>query len=102
MKKCEILVNAQQVSNITWPSNTNFYITDVTVPVSWYTAEANKYDTIHFRINGTDYAPSTCTIPEGNYNTITLGTALCKAMNASYPFPGPTGGTTPTRFASLA
>ena len=89
-------------SNITLPSNTKFYITDVTVPVSWYTAEANKYDTIYFRINGTDYAPSTCTIPERNYNTITRGAALCKAMHDDYLFPGPTGGTTPTRFASTA
>ena len=29
-------------SNITLPSNTAFYIIDFTVPVSWYTVEANK------------------------------------------------------------
>ena len=88
-------------SNILLPSNTEFYITDVTVPVSWYTTEANKNDTIYFIINGTDYAPSTCTIPERK-NTITRGAALCKAMHDNYRFPCPTGGTTPTRFVSNA
>ena len=46
--------------------------------------------------------PSKCTIPEGNYNTITLGAACLyqKTMNDNYPFSGPTGGTTPTRFVS--
>ena len=28
--------------NITLPTNTAFYITDITVPVSWYTVEAGK------------------------------------------------------------
>ena len=70
--------------------------------MSWYTVEANKNDTIFFKSNGTDYAPSKCTIPERNYNTITLGIALCEAMNDNYPFPGSIGGTTPTRFVSTA
>ena len=68
-------------NNITLPSNTAFYITDITVPVSWYTVEAGRNDTIYFRINSTNYAPSKCTLPEGNYSTITLGAAMCKAMN---------------------
>ena len=70
--------------------------------MSWYTVEANKNDTIFFKSNGTDYAPSKCTIPEGNSYTITLGTGVCKTMNDNYPFPGPTGGTTPTRCVSTA
>ena len=74
-------------NNITLPSNTDFYITDITVPVSWYTVEAGRNDTIYFRINGDNYAPSKCTLPEGNYSTITLGAAVCKAMNDNYPFP---------------
>ena len=84
-------------NNITLPSNTAFYITDITVPVSWYTVEAGRNDTIYFRINSTNYAPSKCTLPEGNYSTITLGAAMCKAMNDNYPFTGAPG-TTPTRF----
>ena len=59
-------------------------------------------DTIYFRIHGTDYAPSQCTIPEGNYSTVTLAAALCKAMDDNYPFTGPTSGTTPTRFILTA
>jgi hypothetical protein len=39
-------------NNITLPSNTAFYITDITVPVVWYTVEAGRNDTIYFRING--------------------------------------------------
>ena len=85
-------------NNITLPSNTAFYITDITVPVSWYTVEAGRNDTIYFRINGTDYAPSKCTLPEGSYSTITLEAALCKAMNDNYPIATPTGATPPTIF----
>ena len=85
-------------NNTTLPTNTAFYITDTTVPVSWYTVEAGRNDTIYFRTNGTNYAPSKCTLPEGNYSTITLGAALCKAMNDNYPIATPTGVTPPTRF----
>ena len=42
------------------------------------------------------------TISERAYNTITLGAALCKTMRDNYPFSGPTSGTTPTRFVSIA
>ena len=87
-------------NNITLPSNTAFYITDCTVPVSWYTVEAGRHDTIYFRINSTSHAPSKCTLPEGNYSTITLGAAMCKAMNDNFPFTGPPG-TTPTRLFQL-
>ena len=88
-------------SNITLPSNTAFYITDITVSVSWYTVQAGRNDIIFFRINGTGYAVAQCTMPAGNYNTTTLGAALCKAMNDNYPFTGPTR-TTPTRIVSTA
>ena len=88
-------------NNITLPSNTAFYITDITVPVSWYTVEAGRNDTIYFRMNGTNYAPSKCTLPEGNYSLITLGAALCKAMNDNYPFTGAPGTSLP-RFVAAA
>ena len=67
-------------NNITLPSNTAFYITDITVPVNWYPVEAGRNDTIYFRINSTNYAPSKCTLPEGNYSTITLG-LLCVKLS---------------------
>ena len=76
-------------SNITLPSNTAFYITDITVPVSWYTVEAGRHDTIYFRINGTAYAPSQTALPEGNYSTTSLGQALCVVMSAHYPCGNP-------------
>ena len=63
-------------NNITLPYNTAFYITDTTVPVSWYTVEAGRNDTIYFRINSTSYAPSKCTLPEGNCRQLHLG-LLC-------------------------
>ena len=85
-------------NNITLTSNTACYITDISVPVSWSAVEAGRNDTIYFIINGTNYAPSKCTLPEGNYITITLVAALCKAMNGNYPIATPTGATPPTRF----
>ena len=76
-------------NSITLPSNTAFYITDITVPVSWYTVEAGRHDTIYFRINGTAYAPSQTASPEGNYSSTLLGQALCDVMNAHYPYGNP-------------
>ena len=55
---------------------------------------------ICFRINGTDYEPTQCTIPEGNYSTTTLAAALCRARNENYPINAPTG--TPTRYVPSA
>ena len=68
----------------------------------WYAVEAGNNDVIYFRINGTGYAIAQCTIPEGNYATITFGADLCKATNDNYTFTGPTGGTKPTNFVSTA
>ena len=59
--------------------------------MSWYTVEADRNDTIYFRINGTKYAPSKWTILEGSYSTTTLAVALCKSMNDHYPIAPPTG-----------
>ena len=70
-------------NNITLPSNTAFYITDITVPVNWCTVEAGRNDTIYFRI--TNFPPSQTALPEGNHSTTSLGQALCNVMNAHYP-----------------
>ena len=66
-------------NNIPLPCNAAFYITDITVPVSWHTVETGRNATIYFRINEDNYAVSQSTIPEGNYNTSTLADALGKA-----------------------
>ena len=78
-------------NNVTLPSSTAFYITDITVPVSWYTVEAGRHATIYVKINGADYAPSTCTLPERNYNTTTLAASLYDLMNVHYPIASPDG-----------
>jgi hypothetical protein len=72
--------------NISLPSNTAFYIADITVPVSWYIANAGRNDTIYCIINGTAYAQSQTALHEGNYSTTSLGQALCDVMNAHYPY----------------
>ena len=38
--------------NLTLPPNTAFYITDITILVSWYTIESGRNNIIYFRING--------------------------------------------------
>ena len=53
-------------SHIKLPDNAAFYITDITVPVSWYTVEAGRNDTLYFRIHESYYAHSKGTLPEGN------------------------------------
>ena len=88
-------------SDTTLPSNAAFYITDITVPVGWYTVEAGKNNLRYFRINADSGAPDQGTIPEWHHNTITLGTAMCKAMHDNYPFTGAPG-TSLTRLVSTA
>ena len=45
--------------NLTLPHNTAFYITDITIPVSWYTIEAGRNNIIYFTINGAAYSAVT-------------------------------------------
>ena len=80
---------------MTLPHNKAFYITDITIPVSWYTIESIRYNIIYFRINGPTYSASECFIPEGNYSTITLAQAMVDEMNKKYTF-GVMPGITPT------
>ena len=56
---------------------------------------------IYFRTNGADYAPTQCTIPEGNYNTNTFAAAICTTMTNHYPSAAPAE-TNPTRFVPNA
>ena len=86
--------------NLTLPHNTAFYITDITIPVSWYTIESGRNNIIYFRINGAAYSASKATIPEGNYSTITLAQAMAEEMHKKYPFGVTTGVTPPVRFVA--
>ena len=68
-------------NNITLPSNTTFYISDISLPVNWYTVKTGRHETIYFKSNGANCALSLCTLPAGNYNTTTLATALGEATH---------------------
>ena len=94
--KCATHLNINMPNNISVPSNTAFDITDITVPVSWYTVDAGRNDTIYVWINDTDYAPSTCTLPERSYGTTTQAASVCKVMNSHYPI-APEDGTHPQK-----
>jgi len=85
---------------LTLPHNTAFYITDITILVSWYTIEAGRNNIIYFRINGAAYSASKGTIPEGNNSTITLAQAMADEMNKKYPFGVMPGVTPPVRFVA--
>ena len=50
--------------SITLPENTAFYITDITIPVSFYTIEAGRNNKLYFRANA--YNIDVITIPDGN------------------------------------
>jgi hypothetical protein len=69
--------------NISLPENTAFYITDISVPVSWYTIEAGRNNKLYFRVNA--YNVDVITIPDGNYNTVSLNNAIVDLLNLFYP-----------------
>ena len=58
--------------NITLPANTAVYITDITIPVSWYTIEDGRNNSICYRIQTLDTQIVKADIPEGNYSPTTL------------------------------
>ena len=68
---------------VTLPENTAFYITDITIPVSYYTIEAGRNNKLYFRVNA--YNVDVITIPDGNYNTVTLNNAIVDLLNLFYP-----------------
>ena len=45
--------------------NKPFFVTDITIPVSWYSVEAGRHDTIYFCINGLVNSASKCFLLEG-------------------------------------
>ena len=62
--------------------NTGFYLTGITIPVSFYTIESGRNYNIKSIIGDPHYHCRS--IPEGNYNTITLNQAIFIAMNTAY------------------
>jgi hypothetical protein len=64
--------------NLLMPEHTGFYIDDVSIPVSWYTIDANRNNKIWFTFNG---ILQSVEVSPGNYSLITLNTAIIDAMN---------------------
>lgn len=67
--------------NLLMPAGTGFYIDDVSIPVSWYTIDTGRNDTIYFRLNG---VYTTSAILPGNYSLVNLNEAIVKTMNESF------------------
>lgn len=69
--------------NITLPPNTAFYITDITIPVSFYTIESGRNNKLYYKVN--DANIDVLTIPDGNYNTVSLNATIVDQLNLFYP-----------------
>ena len=54
--------------NLLTPENTGFYIDDVSIPVSWYTIDANRNNKIRFSFVG---VLQMVEVPPGNYSLVT-------------------------------
>ena len=80
--------------SISLPPNTGFYLTDVTIPVSFYTIESNRNQNIYFKVGNINYFRK---IPIGNYSTTRLNQIIVDVMNSTYP---KVGNAYPTKFAS--
>ena len=91
------------IGNLELPKNTGFYITDITIPISFYTIEKGRNDTIYFIIGPTSPLenPLRCVkqIPEGNYNLVSLNNAIADIMNTGYLTPS--NNIIPTKFISM-
>ena len=76
------------IGNLELPKNTGFYITDITIPISFYTIEKGRNDMIYFIIGPTsaleDAIMCAKQIPEGNYNLVSLNNAIVDIMNTGY------------------
>lgn len=95
--------NVELPITVNLPSKTGFYITDVTIPISFYTIEAGRNDMIYFIIgaNSASEDVKMCAkrIPEGNYSVVTLNNAIANIMNTGYL--SSTVTTIPSKFVSV-
>jgi len=69
--------------NIALPHNTGFYITDITITVSFYTIESGRNNKLYYKVN--DANIDVLTIPDGNYNTVSLNATIADQLNLFYP-----------------
>jgi hypothetical protein len=74
--------------NLLMPEHTGFYIDDVSIPVSWYTIDANRNNKLWFTYIGVQQMVE---IPPGNYSLVTLNTAIADAMNKATAIMQPVG-----------
>ncbi|MFM7985458.1 MAG: hypothetical protein ACKPKO_39700, partial [Candidatus Fonsibacter sp.] len=60
------------------------YITDVSIPVSFFTIEEARNNKLYYRVNNANI--DVAAIPDGNYNTVSLNNAIADLMNLFYPY----------------
>ena len=77
-----------------------FCIIVVTVPVSWYTAESNKKYISELMVAITPLLHAL--FRKETITQLHSGLLCVRTMNDNCPYPGPTGGTTPTICVSIA
>ena len=81
--------------NISLPLLLVFYLTDITIPVSYDTIESSRNNNQKFTIGDPHYYCRSN--PDGNCNTITLYQVIVTTMSTAYP---QTNGAYPTKFTS--
>ena len=72
-------------TSIYLPDNTGLFITDICIPMSWYTIDASRNNKLYFavKVNATDEVLLQGTIAPGNYNIASLAEAISTALNNS-------------------
>jgi hypothetical protein len=66
-----------------FPDGTVAYVDEICIPVSWYTIQNGRNNTLFIRADGGTIR--TLTIPEGKYGIVSLNNAIVDEINAIYP-----------------
>lgn len=76
---------------LTFPSNSIFYVDDVSIPHAWKTVEANVNDKLYVQLTTTEtdpqLKPNVCkivSIEPGNYNIASLATEMKTKLDAAF------------------
>ena len=64
-------------TSLTFPEDTICHLTDISIPISWYTIDDNR-NKFYFQINSINYVR---TIDPSNYSTTTLNYILVAILN---------------------